>query len=197
MLDWSDLARRAAAGDSEAQGLVLEPFLGPLRAFIRVQAGPQIRAHESVSDLVQSVCREVLQDLGTVELRDETALRRWLFTTAERKLIDRARRYGAEKRGGGRRELRLDSWSDPDPGALGCYTRLVGPIDQAIAAETQARIESALQELSEEDRRVILLTRIQEMSHTEAAKQLGRTEGATRVLLFRALARLAKKLGAG
>lgn len=75
------------------------------------------------------------------------------------------------------------------------------PCDNAIERRT-VRSREVLQDLGtaeqcDEDRMVILLTRIQEMSHAEAAKQLGRTEGATRVLLFRAIARLAKKLGAG
>jgi RNA polymerase sigma factor (sigma-70 family) len=149
-----------------------------------------------VSDLVQSVCREILNDFGDVELTDEDALRRWMFLTADRKLKDRARRYGAEKRGGGRPLVVHESWSHIDQAALDSYAQLVGPIDAAIAAETQARIESALQRLSEEDRRVILMTRIQRISHAEVAEALGRSPTYTRLLLYRALARLAKAMDA-
>lgn len=194
MLEWSELTRRVAAGDSEAKGLLLEPYLGALRAYIRLQAGPRLRAQESVSDLVQSVCREVLADLESVALRDEPFLRRWLFTTAERKLIDRTRRYGAEKRGGAYGRLPHRSWSELDPVAVASYKQLCGPIDDVIAAETQARIENAMRELPPDQQRVILLTRIQGMPHAEVAALLSRSEGAMRVLLSRALARLAKML---
>lgn len=39
---------------------LLQEHLPGLRAFVRLQATPEIRAQESVSDIVQSVCREVL-----------------------------------------------------------------------------------------------------------------------------------------
>jgi DNA-directed RNA polymerase specialized sigma24 family protein len=49
--------------------------------------------------------------------------------------------------------------------------------------------------LPEHYREVIALARIAELPHREIAAQLGKTEEATRILLYRALAALAKAMG--
>ncbi|MCC6785865.1 MAG: sigma-70 family RNA polymerase sigma factor, partial [Planctomycetes bacterium] len=116
----------------------------------------------------------------------------WLFVAAKRKLADRARRHGAEKRGGGAALVPLDSWSDADPIVCGIYARILGPMDHAIAAETQAKLEAALARLNEEERQIIWLARIEGLPRAEVAQAMGKTEGAARTALSRALARLAK-----
>ena len=62
------------------------------------------------------------------------------------------------------------------------------------AREEVLRIEQAFEELPENFREVITLSRILGLSHREIAEQTGSTEGATRALLFRALARLSRLL---
>ena len=58
----------------------------------------------------------------------------------------------------------------------------------------QARVERALAELPEHYREVITLSRVVGLSHKEVAESMGRSEGATRVLLHRALGELADVL---
>ena len=50
--------------------------------------GPQLRAKESASDLVQSVCREVLGRLDRFQHGGEAGFRHWLYATALRKVRD-------------------------------------------------------------------------------------------------------------
>jgi RNA polymerase sigma factor (sigma-70 family) len=57
----------------------------------------------------------------------------------------------------------------------------------AAARELSDRIERAFDMLSKDPREVIALARIVGLSHAEIAEQLGRTEGAVRVQLSRAL----------
>ena len=57
----------------------------------------------------------------------------------------------------------------------------------ASANELSERMERAFDQLSEEHREVIALSRIVGLSHAEIAAQLGRSEGAVRMLLSRAL----------
>ncbi|MCC6782531.1 MAG: hypothetical protein IT457_06785, partial [Planctomycetes bacterium] len=82
MSDLRENVRRAVAGDREAAAELLTPHLPALRAYLRLQASPLIRARESVADLMQSVCREILQDLAAFDATDESSLRRWLFVAA-------------------------------------------------------------------------------------------------------------------
>jgi RNA polymerase sigma-70 factor (ECF subfamily) len=190
----SEILRRAAAGEREAQEIVLTPLLPPLRAYLRLSAGQRIRAHESVSDLVQSVLREILADLSEVELADESQLKRWAFEVARRKIQDRARRYRAAKRGGAQPARVLESWSVADAAVEHVYARFSAPELELMGAELQERLERAMDELRPEEREVILLIRVQELSHAEAGERVGRSEGSTRTLFFRSLAKLAKLL---
>jgi RNA polymerase sigma-70 factor (ECF subfamily) len=61
-----------------------------------------------------------------------------------------------------------------------------------MAREELATLERALAELPEDYRQVILLTRVMNLGHATVAEQMGRSETATRSLLHRALARLAR-----
>ena len=56
------------------------------------------------------------------------------------------------------------------------------------------RIESAFDQLSETQRQVISLHRIAGLSHPAIAQELGKTPGAVRTILSRALARLSELL---
>jgi len=74
-----------------------------------------------------------------------------------------------------------------------------GPGPDAIAErhETAAALAKALQVLSEDQRLVILGKFVEEMSNTEIASWLGKTEGAVKSLQHRALHALGRLLGAG
>ncbi len=186
------LAEAAARGDEAAVGKLLELHLPELRAFVRLRAGALIRARESTSDIVQSVCREVLQNAERFRFPTETAFRQWLFTTALRKLVDRREHWQAAKRDHAREHP-----LGPEPGALSesrlvaAYRRLSSPSGHAMAREEIERLESAFDELPEDYREVITLSRILGLSRAEIAQQMGRTEASVRMLLVRALAQLA------
>ncbi len=196
-----ELLARASGGDSGAVEELLERHLGGLRAFVARNAGALPRAKESKADLVQSVCREVLQDAGRFEYRGEEAFRQWLYNAALRKIIDRQRYWRAGRRDVGR--------EDPAAGAAGAgtgeftpdqlrriSTGISTPSGAAVVHEEAERIAQALDRLSNGDRRVIRLIYVEELSHAQAAERLGCSEVASRKLLSRALMRLAKEYGA-
>jgi RNA polymerase sigma-70 factor (subfamily 1) len=183
----------------DVEGL-LERHLSGLRAFVRLNAGPALRAREAQSDLVQSVCREVLEGLDQFEYRGDAAFKLWLFQTARRKIIDRARYWRRDKRALAR-EVALD----PSPrrnqssghNLLHQYATFCTPSQEAILHEEQARIEQAFAKLSPEHRKVITLARIVGLSHREIGERMRRNEAAARQLLHRALAQLSKHLESG
>lgn len=186
-----DLAEAAADGDEEALRLLLARHLPELRAFVRLRAGAAVRAREQSSDVVQSVCREVLQHAERFRFPSEGAFRSWLFTTALRKLVDRREHWLAAKRDLAR-ETPVGSHTGAvdDDELVAAYARLSSPSGHAVAREEMARLEAAFDRLPEDYREVITLARILGLSHAEIAEQMGRTEGATRMLLARALTEL-------
>ena len=190
MTDWQQQVKNASNGDQLAVDELLESNLPRLRAFVRLRMGPQLRAKESVSDLVQSACREVLDKLDRFEHGSEAGFRRWLFATALRKVHDRVDFYKAEKRDAGR-EI---SANQTGFGTLADVYGGITPLTELDMRERVARVEAAFDRLSEDHREVVMLSRVVGLPHDEVAQAMGRSEEASRMLLFRALARLAAEL---
>ncbi|MBI5432628.1 MAG: sigma-70 family RNA polymerase sigma factor [Planctomycetes bacterium] len=188
--DVSRLIESAQRGDAIALETLLGRYLPGLRAFVRLRAGPTVRAHESASDIAQSVCREVLQNLSTFKYGGETGFKHWLYATALRKLQKRDEHWRAQKREAAR-------VVGDEQALLDAYRNVSSPSRRAMAKEELARIEKAFDELGDDEREVITLARVVGLPHKEIAEAMGRTEGATRVLLHRALAKLAEKLDVG
>lgn len=182
------LVERATRGDAVAADELLERHLPALRAFIRLRTSKAIRDRESQSDLVQSVCREVLQGAERFEYQGEAAFRSWLYTTALRKLIERDRYWRSQKRDIDR-ELRAE-----EPSLLDCYATFATPSQDVAVREQMERIEAAFDALPDDYREVITLSRIVGLSHAEIARQMGRSEESSRQLLRRALVKLAERL---
>jgi RNA polymerase sigma-70 factor (ECF subfamily) len=199
--DLQALTDAAAAGDRGALETLLQRFLPDVRAFVRLRAGPQLRARESNSDLVQSVCREILEHAERFQHPSEGAFKHWLFTTAQRKIQHRHEYWTAQKRGAAG-EVSLDAETDSSgsealPDLMSRYRRFSSPSGVASLREEAGRIESAFDRLSEEHREVISLAYLAGLSRAEIAERMQRSEGAVRVLLHRALARMSGLLQPG
>ena len=193
--DTAALVDSASRGDAVAVDRLLERYLPGLRAFVRLQAGPMLRARESASDLVQSVCREVLLKIDSFQYGGESGFKRWLYVMATRKIADRQDYWQAAKRDI-RRETPLQGHDEaaPDDDLLQCYRTCFTPSRQAMAREELQLVERAFETLRPEQREVILLSRLVGLRHAEIAEQLGRSEQAVRSLLSRSLAELADRL---
>lgn len=184
------LFARAAAGDGDAREQILIDELDRLRAFIRLRSGAHIRAKESSSDLLQSVCREALGDLVRTPFQSASAFRHGLYRAAERKIIDRARRLASERNGGN-----VQFVEHTDEATLRTtYASILTPSVEASAREEIQRIEEAFSTLSDDQKEVITLAKLVGLPHRAIAETMQRSESAVRVLLFRALATLAERI---
>lgn len=186
----------AAQGDRAALESLLEHYLPDLRAFVRLRAGAGLRARESASDLVQSVCRQVLEQASEFQHPNEGAFRRWLFTTATRKIVNRAEYHAAERRDVGR-EVRITGGLDPagDARMLTRYRGFATPTRALGLKEEMQRVEAAFDTLGEEERELVLEVHLLGTPRAELAARAGKSEGALRVQLHRTLAKLAVLLG--
>ena len=174
-----------------------------LRAYVAGRVDRLVHAKESNADIVQSVCREVLEHIDRFEHRSEAGFKQWLYRTAERKIIDRYRYYTADKRDAAREVPPLpagDASEDGDILALALRDAHGGrptPSHEAIAREELLRTSRAFEGLPAVYREVILLSRVHGLPHAEIAKRLGKSEGAVRNLLYRGLGALTDRLAAG
>jgi RNA polymerase sigma-70 factor, ECF subfamily len=183
-----NLVAAAARGDESAMHLLLQEYLPRIRAYVRLRTGAALLDHESRSDLVQSICRDLLENARRLHSDDVAGFQAWLFATAQRKLADRAAQWATQKRDP-RREV-----AEADTDVLATCRGFFTPSQQAGAREELARVERALGELPEERREVILLAKVLGLSREEIGRRLGKSEGAVRVLLTRALADLALRV---
>lgn len=185
------LVEAATRGDARAVEQLIAGHLPGLRAYLRLRAGAKLRARESSSDLVQSVCRDVLENLENFKYPGEAAFRAWLYATALRKVADRAEYWQAQKRDIAR-DVPLEG---NDEALLAVYrTSFASPSAHAMGREAMERLEGAFERLPEDYREVIVLSRICGLSRTEVAQAMQRTEASVRNLLSRALAELAEHL---
>ena len=185
----------AREGDPAALDHLLRRHLPGLRAFVRLRTGPAIRARESSSDVVQSVCREVIERAGEFRHGGDAGFKRWLYETARRKLADRGEFHQAAKRDVGREATTPSQLDDAELAA--CYQTLCTPSRTAELREQVERVEAAFDDLPEPQRDLILRAKLLEESRSDIAKSLGKSEGAVRTMLSRALARLAELLDEG
>jgi RNA polymerase sigma factor (sigma-70 family) len=167
----------------------LPALLPALRAYIRLNVPADVRARESCSDLVQSVCRELIQQRRAFDYRGPEAFRAWLFQWALHKIQDRAKYHRAEMRAAGR-----ETGANAAEDLADLYASVGSPSACAIAKENALLLERALDRLDAEDRQVIALCRIAGLSRQEAADIMHKSVGAVRVHLSRALVRLGGEL---
>lgn len=169
---------------------LLAANLSSLRAFVRLRANRAIRARESASDLVQSVCRELLEGVDKLNYESDAAFRSWLYTTALRKLVERDRAMHAQKRNVGREVPVGDAGDGVHAELHAAYASIATPSRAAAAKEQMELLEAAFDQMPEEYREVISLAKICGLSHREIGEQLGCSEEASRQLLRRAMVKL-------
>ncbi len=167
--------------------------LPALVAYLRARVGGALAQRESVSDLAQSVCREVLQDRAELRFESEEAFRAFLFLQASRKVVDRYRFHKMAMRDPAR-EVDMPSESEARE-LLTNFAQWITPSRAAGAREELDRVEQAVHELPDNQREAVLLSRIGGISYPEIARQMELSEAAVRSLVARGLARLAAKLG--
>lgn len=192
MDDEQQALERLAAGDPGAVDELLNAHLPDLRTFVRLRAGPFLRDYESSSDLVQSVCREILTQRERFQYPGEEGFRRWLYTTVVRKISKRADHHRAQCRDVGRNVPLAEE--SKGGSLLDSYRRFASPSADMQAGEEIKRIEEAFDQLPDDYREVVTLARIAGLPHKEIAERMGRSEGSVRMLLFRALERLSELL---
>ena len=171
-----DVIARAAAGDAEALGDLWRAHQHLLLRYFRG------KGMSEPDDLASTVWVEVARGLPTFT-GDTHEFRRWLFTIAARRRIDEIRR---DRRRRHRDEvLRAERQPGPAPGA---------DIDAERAAALDRAIE-LLRGLPPDQAEAVLLRVVADLSVTDVATVMHRSEGSVRVLTHRGLKRLARRAG--
>ena len=174
---------RARAGDGHALRSLLTEHLGSLHAYVRSQVPQELRQLESVSDIVQSVCRAALQH-DLFEYRGMGQFKCWLYRAVTMRVQAKLRRAHALRRDIRRGPVRLD------PELLDSYSRIMTPSEVLSRREDLERLEQAFDRLPPADSELLALRYLAEVSPSEIATEFGVTIDTLNKRLSRARVRL-------
>jgi RNA polymerase sigma factor (sigma-70 family) len=167
---------------------LLPQHLPQIENCVRRNLTRALRDRESASDLVDSVCVDLLADGVPFEYRSEGQFQSWLRMVVINKIKGRLRVLGAQKR----REAAPTAASASQLEAA--QIDRGSPLQQAELHEEMSLLDRALARLPAHYRDVIVRTHLRGERSEQVAAALGRTVQATRSLLTRALVRLAGEL---
>jgi RNA polymerase sigma-70 factor (ECF subfamily) len=172
-----ELAREAAQADTRREFEERLAECGPLA--YRVARGV-LRNTADAEDVAQEALLRAYRRFD--RLRDRNRFRAWLFRITFRLALDRLR-------SGKRREQRDTLWSQPEH-----RPRAATAEDLAASNEFHAHLETALSELPEKLRLVLLLAAMEGHTIDEIASMLGISTGTVKSRVFYARRQLAEKL---
>jgi RNA polymerase sigma-70 factor, ECF subfamily len=184
----------AKTGDASAVDRLLGEFREPLRQVINLRLDPVLARRVDASDIVQDVLIEANQRLTEYLKNPAMPFHLWLRHLAQDRIIDAHRRHRLAQRRSIDKEqpIARPAWADESEASL--VAQLVDgertPGSEAIQAELARRLAAAINELSDDDREIILMRHHEALSNQEVAKALGLTEAAASMRYLRALRRL-------
>jgi RNA polymerase sigma-70 factor (ECF subfamily) len=198
-LHTADLLRHAQQGDGAAVYQLIDRHREPLRRLIQLRLDRAVQRRLDASDVVQDVLLEASQRLPDY-LRDPAMpFHLWLRQIAHDHLIDVHRRHRLAERRTVDREQPLDASAFTDRSSIDLAADLkdheLTPAAAAIRHELERRLHSALQQLDEDDREILLMRYFEQFSNQEIAQALGLSEAAAGMRHLRALRRLRAMLG--
>ena len=157
---------------------LLERHVHTLRTFVRLQAGPLLRAREPLSDVVQSALREAWEARASFRFEGEPSFRGFLCTIATHKIISKNRYWAAQKRAPENEQSAAgELWKLPQSEGSSPSR---SPSRHVIREEEVETLRAAFAALSAEDQRILSMRRIFDVPAREIARELGLAESTVR-----------------
>src|SRR5229473_5660299 len=179
----------AAQSDPARFADVYENYFGLVYAYVT----RRVRNRDEAEDLTAEVFRKALAGLPRFKWRG-APFAAWLFRIASNMIADRAKRVARA----GNSEPSLTVGLVPRAASgLASRSASAGAIQQTDLEDSERRalLFRLVDELAEDQGRVLVMRFAEEQSIREIAEALGRSEGAVKQLQFRALENLRSKLG--
>ena len=168
---WSDLAQKAQGGDVRAYHQLLKDLM----PFIRAVVAPALANEDMVDDLMQNVLMSVHKALPTYA--PDRPFKPWLLSIIKFRKADLLRQYYREAQ---RESVSLDAL--PDNNAL--------HVTKPHRAGEYKDIEAALNRLSDKQRTVFTMMRIEGFTAKEVALKMDMSVSGVKVSVHRTLQKL-------
>lgn len=174
-----EVADGVKVGDPDAIGAVYAVLADRLLGYLVAR----VRDRAAAEDLLEATFIELLQKGHTIR-GGPAAIKVWLFRAAHFNALDHHRKL---------RRQAEDLQGGPVGGDLVDPAR--GPEEHAEAAEVGRQVRAALEHLSDDQRQVLVLRYVGELSAPEVAAVMDKSDGAVRSLQHRGERSLARLLG--
>ena len=171
------ILERARSGDRAAAAMLLERAVPGVRRWARGRLPAMARAEANTEDVVQDAVLRALPHLSRFQHDSVGGLQAYLRTIVMNRVRDLIRKT---KRHGTTVEVDAEPLADDEP----------SPLEVAVRHQNVDRFLAALQRLSPADRQVIIWRIELGWTVDEVAQRLGKSTGAARMSIRRALERL-------
>jgi RNA polymerase sigma-70 factor (ECF subfamily) len=192
--DNNRLLERALGGDCGALAELFEQHRTRLEQMVRLRLDRRLQGRLDPADVVQETYLDVARRFPEYRADPAVPFFLWLRFLAGQRLVDLHRQHlGAKMRSAG---LEVSLYQGDFPRASSASLaelllgRLTAPSRAAIRAETQLRVQEALNAMDPIDREVLVLRHFEMLSNEEAAQALGLKTSAASNRHMRALRRL-------
>ena len=194
--DETQLLARIRERDTEALAVFIELRRRQLHAYIQRKLGAALRSRVEPDDIFQEVSTTAVRDLPGYDLGERDPFG-WLCQLVDRRIVDAHRRLIGSKKRSAEREVPLGGAGEADRRALIdlLVASLTSPSEQFARNQRGALLLDALEKLSPDWRDALRMRYAQRLPTKVIAERMGKTDGAVRVMLTRALDRLQELLG--
>ena len=173
-----ELIERAQSGDAAALTRLLERYRPRLRRWASGRLPRYAREISDTEDLVQDVLLGTFRNFQKFENRDEWALQKYLRRAVMNRVRTELERFANRPRA----ETMPEDMASPE----------LSPLQRALGAETFARYDAALSQLSEPEQEAVIARLELGCTFQEVALLLGKpSEDAARMTVTRAVEKVA------
>jgi RNA polymerase sigma-70 factor (ECF subfamily) len=190
------LLQRVQTGDKEALNELYDRYVMRVLAAVRARLGAELRGKLESWDVVQDALLASLKNVQSFNQTSEGAFLNWLAKVVENRIRDQLDYFHAEKRDHRLERPLAGARSVESSAPLDIPEKRSGPTpSQALLlSEDLARLETAMDQLPEESRELIVAVKIEGRSYHEIAQAAGggKSPDAVRMQVNRALLALTK-----
>ena len=188
------LLERALGGDCGALAELFERHRGRLEQMVRLRMDRRLQGRLDPSDVVQEAYLDVARRFREYAADPAVPFFLWLRFLTGQKLVDLHRQHLGTKMRNAGLEVSLYRGDFPRASSASLAELLLGRLTSAsraaIRAETQLRVQEALNSMDPIDREVLVLRHFEMLSNEETAQVLGLKRQAASNRHARALTRL-------
>jgi len=186
-------------GDGDATNRLMERHREAVRRMIQMRMDNALSRRVDASDVVQDVLFEASRRMDDYIREPGMPFHLWLRQLARDRIIDMHRRHRAAQRRSVDREQHVANLGNDDRSAADLVSLLkdaeLTPAAATVRKEMEQRFLEALNELSDDDREMIVMRHFEHLGNAEVAQALNLTPPAAGMRYLRAIRRLREVLG--